>query len=326
MRFGRITTGMAVAFSCLLVSSVTLANDRQLASPVWGIDDAFDSDGGAGAYHILGLDFDPETPGVELPEASLYACELESAGSGMIKVKHTIKLRFRSTIDGTISYTTDKIRLRSQAFPDPFDVLNQGESGRLIYAYVRNFFDVTNQLQQAVTGGADPTDTLCDNNEFPGFSLFGLNMATTQLQASARGTQGAEGVTEHALVFACALTGGYALKQDPADFGWDGSPLEAIGVQQYTTFEATPGAEDKGALLVTKTFNEQDEDDDATPGWAVDFELSFVGDIRGTGSDVIRIVDRQPDEDPERVERRTKHYDIRTGDLVGSVVRDTPLD
>ena len=59
---------------------------------------------------------------------------------------------------------------------------------------------------------------------------------------------------------------------------------------------------------------------------AVDFELSLVGDVRGTGEDVIRIVERDVHPDPDRFFRRTKHYDVRSGALIGSRVINAPRD
>ena len=66
--------------------------------------------------------------------------------------------------------------------------------------------------------------------------------------------------------------------------------------------------------------------EEATPDWSLDFEMSYVGDIRGTGDDVIRIIERNVHADPDRVLRRARHYDVRTGALIGTVVFNAPFD
>ena len=201
---------------------------------------------------------------------------------------------------------------RQPPFRD-FDPLNQ-DTGQLLYAYLSSTGDRTSDLQNAVTGGADPTETLCDNVEFPGFGLFGVNIATTNSG------------TERSLVFGCAQSGAFALKTDPGNSFYNGEPLEGIGVQKYWTIEASSGAGDKGSIMDVKAFDEQWDFEEATPDWSLDFEMSYVGDIRGTGDDVIRIIDRNVHADPDRVLRRARHYDVRTGALIGTVVFNAPFD
>lgn len=314
MRLGRHLTALAALCLLLILVPVALrANERQIASPVWGSGDSdilsFE------LYDMLGLDFDAATPGIELPEEPLFDCALESAGGGMIQVKYTNKLRLRSSIDGSISFTTDIMVLRSQPFPDPFNPTNQDMGGQLLYAYVSGNADVTSQLQSAVTMALDPTETFCDDETFPSRESFGVNMATT-------------GMMERSLVFADSLSGGYVLKTDPGDIGWNGfSALEGIGTYKYWAIEATSGAGNKGAVLNAKSFDEQWEsnENEATTDWTVDTELSMIGDMRGTGGDVVRIVEVKPHADPDKFLRRARHFNVRTGALIGSRVINAPL-
>ena len=56
-----------------------------VSSPVWGADD-FDPFLETAGYEIFGLDFDPETPGLELAETTYFVCSLEAESAGMIRV------------------------------------------------------------------------------------------------------------------------------------------------------------------------------------------------------------------------------------------------
>ena len=313
----------------LILGVSSMANERQTASPVWGIDDRV-GELSTGGYHIFGLDFDTETPGLELADEKFYSCSLESAGTGMIKVTSVIRIRFRSTINGSLAFNTNFMVMRSQAFPNPFDVLNQDASGNLLYAYVdQRIFeleDLTNRLQQAVTAAADPTDTLCHDVEFPSFRYFGVNFSTVPIPVKSQ-TE-VLGPPARTMIFADSFTGGYALKEFPTNDSYDFfNPIEAIGTFKYWAIEVNPGAgAAKGNVLHAKTFNEQGDFNEATPDFRLDLEFTLIGDIRGTGIDVIRIVEVKPSVIPDYVTRRTKHFDVRTGALVGVVVYDTIID
>lgn len=312
MQRKRITAAMAIACAMLLLTTLAQANERQTASPVWGSND--DQAGAiVEAYDMIGLDFDIDVSGLELVEEPTYTCILQSMGGGMIAVKHTFTLRFHDSMTGSKTFATDALIAKSQAFPNPFDASNQDMSGNLRFAYVDDTGDRTPSLQNAVTGGADPTDTLCRDNPFPDFGQFGVNIATT--------TGG-----NRTLIIADTFHGGYAMKGDPTNNFWEGNPLEGIGRFMYWAIEVTSGAGNKGTLLSTKSLNAQSSIDEATPNWQVDTGWSLVGDILGTGSDVMRIVDAQPDVTPNQEIRRVRHFDVRTGARIGPVWERTVSD
>ncbi|MDX1389496.1 MAG: hypothetical protein R3344_09930, partial [Acidobacteriota bacterium] len=101
---------------------------------------------------------------------------------------------------------------------------------------------------------------------------------------------------------------------------------EGIGVAKYWGIEASPGSMNKGALVAAKSFDLQWDDNEATPDWTVRPEASFVGDLLGTGEDVIRILEMMPGVNPNRALRRVRHINVRDGSLIGSPVIYGVLD
>lgn len=311
-------TAFAIACYALLFATAAPAVERQNASPIWGVSD----EGGFSTeslYQIPGLDFDLETPGIELVDEVFFNCGIVPESSGMIRVKYIDKVRFREASTGSVIFVTDDLLLRSQPFPDPFDPANQDMLGNLLYAYVTRQGDVTSRLQTAVSLAEDPLDVLCGEEVFPNFGPFGVTIATT--------TTPARGSAERTLVVGDVLTGSFALKGDPLAPFWDFvHPQEGIGVAKYWALEVSVGAMDKGSILSSKSFNEQAPYFEATPGWSLDFEESLIGDMLGSGDDLIRIGERKDTATEGSRLRRVRYFDVRTGALIGSPVQHAVLD
>ena len=282
--------------------------ERQEASPIWGVDDTGEFAPGA-SYQVFGLDFDADAAGTELVDERAFQCVLENGANDTVRLRYKIKLRVRNGGTGAEAFTTDFMVLRTGYFPNPFLVANQ-TAGDINHFFLTAGEDITQNIQFSVTGQQDPTDTLCDRFENV---IFGATIANS-------------GQAERTFVYGDGVSVGYSLKPQPSDQFYMGGPVTSVGTLGYWAIEASAGAQSKGGLLHTR-FLQEPADGDGSNTWRADVESSMVGDVLGTGDDVIRTVEVKPAiADDDYLVRRTRHYNVRTGTKIGSDVIDTVLD